>query len=322
MQDSNRITVGVPVYNGEAFLVEALTSIQQQTYREFEAIISLDGPSPATEELCQPFLKDSRFRLVIQPNRLGWVGNINWLMARVETPYWCYLGQDDVLDPRYLEVLLDFARHASDAAIVFCDIEAFGPRSWRHAQRSVTGDASARQLALLFGHHAAIAFRGLTQREAIHYSGGVPGNEVEDFSADTTWMAAAARWGELRRVPVALYRKRYHAENTHAKWSAWPEEKRVRAWIVHCTDMLQQAMLVKATAQERRLLWLAAVARLTSARSASDCLAVGNLNSTQREAVLNGFLTTVQTARSMDIPGLLEDRWENLQVWTKGFFLK
>jgi hypothetical protein len=60
-------------------------------------------------------------------------------------------------------------------------------------------------------------------------------------------MAAMARWGELRRVPVTLYRKRYHPDNEHMKWFGWPVEKRVKAWIVHCAAMLEQAMLVEAT---------------------------------------------------------------------------
>src|SRR5215813_12101835 len=129
MASADCVTFGVPVYRGELFLEETLQSIQQQTHRDFEVIISLDGPQPAAEALCQPFLRDSRFRLVTQPERLGWVGNLNWLMAQVATPYWCYQQQDDLLDPRYLEILVDYARHAPEAAVVYCDMEAFGALS-------------------------------------------------------------------------------------------------------------------------------------------------------------------------------------------------
>src|SRR5215211_7387303 len=104
------VTIGVPVYRGELFIEETLRSIQMQTHQDIEVIISLDGPQPEAEELCEPFLKDPRFRLSIQPKRLGWVGNINWLMSQVETPYWCYHQQDDLIDARYIEVLVDYAR--------------------------------------------------------------------------------------------------------------------------------------------------------------------------------------------------------------------
>ena len=309
------VTIGVPVYRGELFLEETLRCIQNQTHQDILVIISLDGPEPASEKICQPFLKDVRFRLVVQPENLGWVGNINWLMARVESPYWCYQQQDDLIDLRYIEVLLAYARRTPEAAVVYCDIEAFGLETWKLAQPSVTGSASARQLALLYAHHPAIAFRGLTRVEALRHSGGIRTNEVENYSADTTWMAAIARWGELHRVPVEMYRKRYHAENTHMKWWAWPVEKRAQAWTVHCADMLEQAMLVDATPQERRLLWLAAIARLAPTWM-SRYLPVDDL----RVSLLEGFLTYVKERRSVDIPFLLQSNWNDLEEWTRSFY--
>jgi hypothetical protein len=125
----------------------------------------------------------------------------------------------------------------------------------------VTGEPVARQLSLLLGHHSAVAFRGLTRVEALR-DARIRRNPVDDFSADTAWMAAAACAGELHRVPGELYRKRYHAANVHTTWARWPPERRSRAWVVHCADMLEAAMAVEATAGERWLLWLGAVERL------------------------------------------------------------
>ena len=246
------VTIGVPVYHGELFIEETLRSIQDQTHRNIEVIISLDGPQPASEQLCQPFLKDSRFRIVVQPERLGWAGNINWLMAQVETPYWYCNAHDDLVNPRYVETLLDHAQQMPEAAVVYCDLVVFGPRSFKITQPSVTGSAFARQFTLLHKHYAAVAFRGLTRVEALRHSGSIRANEIENFMTDNTWMAAMARWGELQRVPVELYQKRYHSKNEHSKWFTWPAEKITKAWIVHCADMLEQAMLVEATTQEYR----------------------------------------------------------------------
>lgn len=317
---TNTITVGVPVYRGEQFLEETLHSIQAQTHRAIEVIISFDGPEPETEKLCAPFLKDSRFRSIVQPARRGWVGNINWLMAQIATPYWCYQQQDDLIDPRYLEVLLDYAQRTPEAAVVYCDMVAFGQMSWKCAQPSVTGSPAARQLALLYEHYPAVAFRGLTRSEALRHAGGIPTNELDNCSVETTWMSAVARWGELQRVPGELYHKRFHDDNTSVKYARWPAEKRARAWIVHCADMLEQAVLVEATTQERRLLWLAAVARLVSARTAFSHFSVATLAAGERVALLNGFLNYIQTTRRLDIPGWLEADWAEIQFWTGGFY--
>ena len=318
MSTTDIVTIGVPVYRGELFIEETLRSIQSQTHQEIQVIISLDGPQSEAEALCQPFLKDSRFWLVTQSTRLGWVGNLNWLMRHVATPYWCYQQQDDLMDPRYLEVLVDYARRTPEGAVFYCDMEAFGSLSETFIQSPVTGSASARQLALLYEHFPAVAFRGLTRVEALRLSGGIPANEVDSFACDTVWMAAVARWGELRRVPVKLYRKRYHPDNEHMKWFGWPVEKRVKAWIVHCAAMLEQAMLVEATAQERRLLWLAAIGRLASSRTAISYLPIADWTTVERASYLDTFFEHVRTATSIDIPGLLDGSWAEIQQWTTG----
>jgi len=318
MSASDAVTVGVPVYRGERFIDETLRSIQRQTHANIQVIVSLDGPDARAEALCAAFTSDPRFRLVVQPQRLGWVGNIAWLMSQAGTPWWCYQQQDDLLDPRYLEVLLEHARGAPEAAVVYCDIEAFGAYRATIIQPSVTGGAVARQLALLYEHHAAVAFRGLTRADVL--AGGIPPNEIDSFACETVWMAVAARWGELRRVPVTLYRKRYHDDNEHTKWDRWPVEKRIKAWIVHCAAMFEQAMLVDATAHERRLLWLAAVGRLMSPRTAARHLPIGDLDAAQRAAMLYAFLDDVVTIRGIDVAVLLGERWEEIRRWTTGFY--
>jgi len=318
MSASDTVTLGVPVYRGERFIEETLRSIQRQTHPHIEVIVSVDGPDARAEALCAPFASDPRFRLVVQPRRLGWVGNITWLMSQVRTPFWCYQQQDDLLDPRYLEVLLDYARNAPEAAVVYCDIEAFGEYRATIVQSSVTGSAAARQLALLYEHHAAVAFRGLTRAQAL--ANGIPPNEIDNFACETAWMAAMARWGELRRVPVTLYRKRYHDDNEHTKWDRWPLEKRTKAWIVHCAAMLEQAMLVDATAHERRLLWLAAVGRLISPRTAARYLPVADLDAAQRAVMLYAFFDHVWTVRGIDVAALLEASWDDIRHWTSAFY--
>lgn len=319
--DSPRVTIGVPVFRGEAFVAEALRSIQLQTHRNLEVIVALDGAQPEAERACRPFLADSRFRLAVQPLRLGWAGNIDWLMAQVTTPFWYCHPQDDVVDPRYVEVLLQQALLRPQAAVVYCDIAAFGLHSELIVQASVTGDAIARQCTLLRDHFPAVAFRGLTRLEALRGAGGLRANEATDFAADTTWMAAAARWGELWRVPVAMYRKRFHANNEHRKWFVWPAERRERAWRVHCAEMLGQAMLVEATVEERQRLWRAAMARVTAARwgFGGPCAEGGDhAGAALRALLLDRFLDYLMTAGTLHVTAWLERDWEDLRRWTSG----
>jgi len=82
------VTIGVPVYRGERFLAETLLSIQRQTHATFQVIMSVDSPDPVCEEICAKFLDDPRFRMVVQPKRLGWVGNLNWLLSQATDGFW------------------------------------------------------------------------------------------------------------------------------------------------------------------------------------------------------------------------------------------
>src|SRR6478672_1352444 len=106
---NGRVTVCVPIYKGDRFLEETLRAIQAQTYPHFDVIMSVDGPDPVCEAIAASFLDDPRFKLFVQPQRLGWVGNLNWTMAQNDNPFRCFQQQDDLIDPTYLEVLVTYA---------------------------------------------------------------------------------------------------------------------------------------------------------------------------------------------------------------------
>jgi hypothetical protein len=312
------VTIGVPVYQGARYLKQTLQSIQDQSYQEILVMISLDGHQADCERICSPFLKDSRFQMVVQPQRLGWVGNLNWLMAQVETPFWYCNPQDDLVDPLYVEILLKQAQLLPEAAVVYSDLISIGQRTERIRQQSIAGRAFTRQLTILLHHLSAVAFRGLTRLPAIRQAGEIPANETDSFAADTTWMAAMARWGDLIRVPAVLYQKRYHDHNEHMKWFDWSPEKKNRAWLLHCVDLLEQALAIPANPREYRLLWLAGVERLLSQQF--SFLPRSELDSQERRALFQALMVYLQTSQRMDLPELIGQEWSELHSWTEGFF--
>ena len=312
------VSIAVPVYQGEAFLEETLRAIQLQSYPEIEVMISLDGPQPDCEEICRPFLDDPRFRLVVQPERLGWVGNLNWLISQANTPFWYLNPQDDLVDSRYVQTLLGHSQHYPRAAVIYCDIQSFGQKNGTIIQSSVVGNALTRQLTLTLSHLAAVAFRGLTRVQALRHAGTIPSNKIDDFAVDTVWMAAMARWGDLVRVPQELYQKRYHDHNEHLKWLDWSPEKRTKAWMIHCVDMLEQAMLIKAVPGESRLLWLAGIERLLARNF--GFLPRSDLQSEEKLSLYKDFLDYLMESDRIDIQGLLNSDWENIQSWTASVY--
>lgn len=309
---SETVTFAVPAYRGQAFIAETLAAAQAQTHEDLRVLISVDGPDPATEEACRPFLEDRRFALVVQPENLGWVGNFNWLVDRAETAFWCYLQQDDLIDPRYLEALVTAARDHPQASVVYCDMETFGERVQPVTMPSVGGSSSGRQLALIYDHFAAVPLRGICRLQALRDAGRLRHNEVDDFASDAVWMSSMARAGELIRVPETLYRKRFHGGNVHTAWADWPEEQRARAWVVHCTEMLDEAMACAADRDERRLLYDAVLTRLVTARRAPEYLTGFFRTEAGRGQLVEDFVARLRQVARPDLPDLLGWKWDEL----------
>jgi glycosyltransferase involved in cell wall biosynthesis len=89
------VTVGVPVYAGQDMLPALLECLRAQTYRNIEILISVDGADQASAEACKPFLQqDSRFRMYVQPSRLGWAGNTDWTMRQRRGDFYVYQQHD------------------------------------------------------------------------------------------------------------------------------------------------------------------------------------------------------------------------------------
>ena len=58
-----KLSIGLPIYNGELFIERALESILAQTFTDFELIISDNGSTDSTQEICQNFSKKDAERV-------------------------------------------------------------------------------------------------------------------------------------------------------------------------------------------------------------------------------------------------------------------
>ena len=289
------ICVGVPVWRGVAFVAETLESIRRQRDVRFVAVISVDGDDAESAIACRPFLADPRFRLVVQKSRLGWVGNTAAVLAAAiaEGPeYACVQPHDDLLEDDYLASLLETADKSPSAAAVFCDIAPFGNQLKNIlSQQTVAGAPVDRLRTLLLEHFNAVAYRALTRTSMLARLAPISGNPLQDFAVDTVWMTRLATAGDLVRVPRALYRKRYHAGNTHSAWSTWPDERKIAAWMRHCLDMFAEAVSVAKNNLARRELLDAARDRLvqTGRKIGPYQSAIAALSEAERQALLHEF---------------------------------
>lgn len=102
MDITPQVSVIVPAYNIENYIEATLNSLEQQTFKAFEAIIVNDGSTDGTVEKVKPFTdRDARFRLVTKPNG-GLASARNYGIHHAKCEYIALLDGDDIYDSEKL----------------------------------------------------------------------------------------------------------------------------------------------------------------------------------------------------------------------------
>jgi glycosyltransferase involved in cell wall biosynthesis len=92
-----RLSIGLPVYNGEQYLPEALDALLGQSYQDFELIVSDNASTDATEEICRRFAtRDTRVRYIRQPRNIGCAPNHNVVFEEARGELFKWASHDDV----------------------------------------------------------------------------------------------------------------------------------------------------------------------------------------------------------------------------------
>ncbi len=124
MKQSPTVSIGLPVYNGEDYIQEALDSILAQTYTDFELIISDNASTDATERICREFAKkDNRVRYIRNKVNFGAAKNYNVLVDLAEGKYFKWAAHDDLLAPTYLEKCIETFKKHPEAILVYPQTE-------------------------------------------------------------------------------------------------------------------------------------------------------------------------------------------------------
>ena len=114
-----RISIGLPVYNGDNFIEQTLDSILSQTYKDFELIISDNASTDKTEKICNLYAeKDKRIRYSRNKENIGGAKNYNKVFALSKGEYFKWAAHDDIISPTFLERCVEALDR--DPSIVLC----------------------------------------------------------------------------------------------------------------------------------------------------------------------------------------------------------
>ena len=95
-----RVSIGLPVFNGDKYLADVLDSLLSQSYPHFELIISDNASTDKTAEICRGYInKDSRIRYIRHPENMGAAWNYNHVVGLAQGEYFKWAAHDDLYHP-------------------------------------------------------------------------------------------------------------------------------------------------------------------------------------------------------------------------------
>jgi glycosyltransferase involved in cell wall biosynthesis len=116
------VTVGIPVFNGERFIRQAIESVLAQTFTDFELLISDNASVDGTAAICNEIAaNDRRIKFVQQENNRGPFWNLKFVTERATGPLLVWLAHDDALHRLFIEECVAYLDRNPRAVVVSGD---------------------------------------------------------------------------------------------------------------------------------------------------------------------------------------------------------
>lgn len=229
-----KISIGLPVYNGEKYLPGALNSLLRQDYEDFELILCDNASADATEQICRAYAaKDARIRYFRNETNIGASGNYNRVFQLARGEFFKWASHDDECHPSLIRRCLEtFDQAAPSTVLVFSRAEIIDENGQaNYLSPDHIGSASPqpfkRLAKVLFRSSYAHSLWGVIRSDALSKT-----RLMGCIEADHVVLAELALLGESIEIPETLYRMRRHSRcateinRTARELMAWHDPKR------------------------------------------------------------------------------------------------
>ena len=116
-----RLSIGLPVYNGEKYVAESIEALLGQAYEDFELIISDNASTDATAEICQGYRKlDSRVRYLRQERNIGAAPNQGFLFTQARGELFKWAAADDLYSRDLVKRCVEVLDEHPDVVLAHC----------------------------------------------------------------------------------------------------------------------------------------------------------------------------------------------------------
>ena len=227
-----KISVGLPVYNGERYLASAIEATLNQTYGDFELLISDNASTDRTETICRDFAaSDRRIRYVRNPENIGAAGNYNQLFHLSKGEYFRWFNADDLCSEFLHERCLAVLEERPDVVMSYGKtdiIDGQGELLQHYDDNLDLQQESVITRFTTFFDAVGLtnAIYGLMRRSALE-STGLMGNGRFP-AADTNLMGELVLHGKFVEIPETLFFRRMHEDAS--SWDRKNDETQQTFW--------------------------------------------------------------------------------------------
>lgn len=244
-RNSPRLSVGLPVYNGERYLAETFNSFLAQTFEDFEFIVGDNASTDRTEEICRSYAeRDPRIRYFRNEKNLGAIPNFNKVFEHSTAPLFKWIAHDDIYDRHYCETCIHILDDDPEVILAHSKTAFVDDRGVTFPVDPGTGNyidpksgAAQRADGPMIADNAVPLVRfwqvlsrarwgthmfGIMRREILQKT-----NLLPNFAgSDRAMLAELALLGRFRCANEVLFSKRFHEE---VSWAL--NQKELISWL-------------------------------------------------------------------------------------------
>lgn len=249
------VSILIPAYESASFIDRTLLFARGQTHGNISIIVSVDVSTDDTADIVRSHCAaDARVTLHQQGARLGWAGNVNFLLHQVETPYFFIYFHDDILLPQYTQHMLQALQGAPEAAGVYCDMGHFGASDKVSSGPAYSGSTTARLLQLMLAPERGSPLRALL-RSTVAGHVRLPDLGAGGFWANEPFLMDMLAAGPLHHYPQVLYlRWSQRAGGLTDSWKDLPPGQVAHGWRANVEARLASIERAAVPEGDRRAL--------------------------------------------------------------------
>ena len=207
MSKNPKISVILSVYNGEKYLREAIESVLNQTFTDFEFIIVNDGSTDNSLEIIQSY-DDERIKIINNEKNIGLTKSLNKALKQAKGEYIARQDADDVSLPNRFEEQVRYFEGHPEVVLLGTSVYLIDENEKIVGKRIVLAKPSIKDL-FKENHfnHGSVMFK----KEIVNQLGGY--NELIRYSQDYELWLRITKYYDVRNLTQILYKLRSHDAN-------------------------------------------------------------------------------------------------------------